>query len=418
MLRIIAKSRDYPPILFCLGLGSLLLYVSLLRVLPSAVFHGVGAAYSLSIQSYGYMCASYYFFSIPLQLVVGVLVDRYYLPRLLMAAMIVCAVGAFLYGNVHSLWWAEVGRMLIGVGASSISVSALKLLSLRLLGYRFAFYLGLVLGVGMLGGFVMDMLLLMLVQDWGWRLTCYLFALIGLFFVLQNIMIFSRRWHFDASKRDAPVPLSLELRELQRLLVNRRLWVQCLLGALLYFPIAGFAESWGVRFLHHNNLFSHAAASVAMSFIFLGFAVGAPVLGWMYARYRQYQLILTGSAVSITILLSIVLFVPDLSAFYMGVFLFVLGFFSSSLVVIFGLNAELATRNNAGKLFAVTQFIIMLAGGSAWLIGWLYQVIKKYHYTQDWFLYPVSSYQLALLVLPLGALLAVFLTYYVREHGD
>ncbi len=415
MLRTIFKTKYTLPLLFCLGLAIFYLFDYSLRVLPSVIAPGVTEAYRLSPIAYGNLCAYYYLIYVPLQLIVGLLVDRYRLVYLMTFALLLCALGCYLFANAHSYWLAVGGRLAMGLGAAFIFVSILKAISQRFSKSRFTFYLGIVICIGMLGGLVMDMFLVFVIKHWGWRLTCYFLSFSGLILVLFNIVDF--KFERNVSRLSAKrKPLRQDIKDLISIMSNRCLWVQCLIGALLYLPIAGFAESWGIHFLNHTGQLSQLFASLDMGMMFLGFAVGAPILGWIYDRTSEYQLILTAGTVGTTILLSIVLYVPDLSTAKIGLFLFLLGFFSSSSVVVLALNRKLASKADAGKVFGVTNFVMMLAGGSAWLIGVIIQSIENSSYANFFSLYSVSNYQLAFIILPCGSLIAVFLTFFVRDH--
>lgn len=414
MLRMLKRSRHYVATLFCLNLAIFYLYDYLLRVMPSVLSHGLHQAYHLSYVSYGYFCASFYFIYVPMQLVIAVLVDRIAFRRLLMFSAVICAFGCYLFANAEYFVLALTGRLLMGLGASSILVAVLKSVALRVSERRFTLYLGIVICVGMLGGLLMDSVLVFVLRVWGWRLACFVLAAMGLFFAVINLR--------GATLEMAPVhkreKLKNDIARVLFYLTDRKLWVRCLIGALLYLPIAGFAESWGIAFLKQNSQLSHLYASVDMSMIFLGFAIGAPVLGWLYDRTSQYQLILTVGAVGVTILSSIILYVPELFEIKLALLLMLLGFFSSSTVVVLAMNRRLAGHKDIGKVFAVTNFIMMLAGGAAWLVGTLVHFLIKYAVLARFSIYSLSDYQLALVLLPCGSMLALLLSFYVYNEAD
>jgi len=416
MLRKTTELKLLLPIIYCLGLAIFYLYDNLLRVLPSVVSNGINESYHLSSLTYGYVCALYYFVYVPLQLVVGLLVDRYQLMKIIAIALLFCSVGCCLFANARILWLAELGRMMMGFGMGFVFISVLKTITLRLSRQHFTLYLGIIFCIGMLGGLLMDSVLVFTVGLWGWRLVCYFLAIVGLVLVGVN---FSYLKVDDKFKRFRSKKQSFvqDFNYLKNFLMNRRILVQCLIGALLYMPIAGFAESWGVQFLNHSSGLSKVFASIDMSMLFLGFAFGAPFLGWCYDKTKQYQIILTVGAVGTTILLSIVLYVPGLSGTKIGFFLFLLGFFSASVVVILSLNREMVSKKNTGKIFGVTNFIMMSAGGVAWVIGLLIYLVAKNTFAEILPIYTITNYQLAFIILPCGSLLAVFLTFFVRHES-
>ena len=167
-------------LLLCLSLGLFFLYDYQLRLLPSLVDSGVSYAYHLGSTSYGYLYGLYYVIYLPLQLLFGVWVDRYPLTRIIAVALLCSALGCYFFANAELFWLAELGRVLMGLGGAFVFVSTLKAVSMRFAIRRFGFSLGLVLGCGMLGVVLADMLMLWVLNNGGWRLVCYLLALVGI----------------------------------------------------------------------------------------------------------------------------------------------------------------------------------------------------------------------------------------------
>jgi len=416
MVRVTRQSTLWLQLLFCFGLASFYFYDYLLRVLPSVISRGIIEAYDLSFLSFGRLCAAYYFIYVPMQLLIGLLVDRYQLIYLTTLALLLSALGCCLFANAHYALLAEIGRIVMGVGAGFIFIILLKAVTEHIIQKQFTFFIGTVMGIGMSGGLITDMTFVFIARSWGWRLSCYLISFAGLIFTALSL------WYFFRDRKTSYISGILptwreDINNIKMLLKDRQLWINCVIGAALYLPISGFVESWGIRYLNEANQLSSLSASIAMSLFFLGFAIGAPILGWCYDRTRQYQMILTSGAVGMTILISIVLYVPDLSAFTLAIYLFALGFCSASLIIIFALNQEKVEVQNVGKVFGMTNFVIMLAGGAAWLIGLFIHCLAPYARINS-LINATSKYQLAFLILPTALLFAVFLSFYVRDAKE
>ena len=94
-LSIISDVKKHPliPWLIC-GIGALFYgYEYILRIAPSIMSSELMHDFRLSASRYGSVIALYYFAYSPMQLVVGVLIDRYGPRRLLVAACALCVVG-------------------------------------------------------------------------------------------------------------------------------------------------------------------------------------------------------------------------------------------------------------------------------------------------------------------------------------
>lgn len=414
MLRKSLTANYLMPILFCFGLMLFYLYSYQLRLLPSLLDNGL-TQHRFGNFVYGGLYSFYYLGYVALQLVVGLCVDRYPLSRLVVVALLISSLGCYLFGNASALWMSKTGLVMMGLGASFIFVTTLKAMSFRLKNRHFSFFLGSVICMGAVGLLLSDVLLVFVLKHWGWRLVCYSLVLLALGLVIINYayLRFKQKLYHFANKRP---PLRVELDCLKSYLCNRQLLIRCLIGILLYMPTLCFIEAWGARFLSNSYQFPLLTMLLDIGMLLAGFALGSPLLGWLYDKTSESQLILMTGAVGSTVLLSIILCVPALSPAKMGFFLFLLGIFSSSVIIIFALNRQLASYGNVGKVFGVTNFFMMLSGSSAFLMSWLLAIIEKNEWVKLLPFYATSSYQLALLFLPCGTLVAVFLTFYIRDE--
>ena len=183
-----SKIRFLLPWFICI-LGALFYcYEYLLRVSPSVMTHQVMKTYHLEASSFGNLSAMYYYIYIPMQLFVGLLLDRYGPRRLLTMATIACAIGVYFFAATHILFLAEIGRFLMGFGSAFAFVGVLKLAIIWLPPQRFALVTGFTVMLGMIGGMLGDVFLTSLVHMEGWKLTCFLAAIFG---VLLALIIFS-----------------------------------------------------------------------------------------------------------------------------------------------------------------------------------------------------------------------------------
>jgi len=111
-----------------------------------------------------------------------------------------------------------------------------------------------------------------------------------------------------------------------------------------------------------------------------------------------------------------VFFLPSFPVHLIGPAFFVFGVFSSVQVIVFPVGREISPRKLAGTALALTNMLVM-AGGMLFqpLVGvlldlnWSGQVVHGMH------VYTVGDYRSALAVLPFGLILAVVLSFFLRE---
>ena len=83
------------PWIMC-SIGALFyIYEYLLRVAPSVMTDDLMASFHIGAAALGNMVACYYYIYVPMQLVVGVLMDRFGPRRLFTVAGLACAMGLF-----------------------------------------------------------------------------------------------------------------------------------------------------------------------------------------------------------------------------------------------------------------------------------------------------------------------------------
>lgn len=393
-------------------------YEYFLRITPSVITPELMRTYHLTGAQVGSLSAFYYHAYMPMQIVVGLLMDRYGPRRLLTLACLLCAVGTYLFAKSQNIMIAELGRFLVGFGSAFAFVGALKLATIWLPANRFALVSGIITSLGMLGAIAGDIVLRSLVDKIGWETTIYISAFAG--FILTFIL-----WMFvrDANGRYQPHHNGMTLNQLfyglWQALKNPQIWLAGIVGFLLYLSLSAFGEMWGIAYLEQAQGFSKSNAAAANSMIFLGWAVGAPFWGWFSDRIGKRLKPLAWSSFAALGVISILLFVHGLPAPMIFTLLFVFGFLNGAEIVVFAISREVSAAAFAGTAIALTNMIVMMGGNIFQpLMGKLLDLKWAGAMVEGARVYPLSAYESAMCVLPIGILLAVILICFMREtHG-
>lgn len=421
--------KKYSFLAWCMcGLGAIFYsYEYLLRILPSIMEGPLSAHYGLSSSGFGFLSAFYYYAYVPMQIPVGILMDKYGPRHLLTLACFVCAVGAYVFAVTPYFWVAATGRFMVGLGSSFAFVGVLKLATLWLPEDKLAMVAGLAAALGTVGAMVGDNLLGYLVIKLGWKDTVNLTA--GFGFLLVIVLWF---WVKDKKTRSTypkikqAKEVSNSFQELKSIAKNGQIWINGLYGCLVYLPTTVLAELWGIPYLKHAHMMSRESADLGNSFIFLGFTFGAPLMGWISDRLHRRKTPMAFGAFGAFVMASLLLYCPDLSKHQIYTILFFLGLFYSSQAIVFAVGRENAPLSAAGTAMAFTNMIVMLGGMFIQpLVGWLLDFSVKrrtpsvnldlitLNNVQP--LYEAHDYHLALFVLPLGIFIAYVLTFFLKE---
>lgn len=414
-----AKSPYYRYLPWIILLSGIAFYffVFVLRVSPSIMTHELMEAYHIDARSFGNLAASYFYIYAPMQILVGILMDRYGPRRLLTSAAVICSLGMYFFASTDQIFVAEIGRLMIGFGAAFVFVGVLKLATIWLPLNRFSIIAGSTVSLGMCGAIAGDILLTALVTHEGWRLASFLLAITGLILAII-IFIFVRDINHQhmASNVDDELPSFMQIyRGLVKIMHSKQIWINGLIGALLYMPITCFAESWQIPYLNHALGMSNHDAALAASMLFFGWVIGSPIVCWFSEKIQQRRLPITIGASVATILITYLIYIPDIEFHRALILYFICGFFCSSQVLSYSISREITEVSLAATAIALTVTIIMCSGLIVYIIGTILALVWSGDNIGTLPVYSVSNYQIAFSLIPIGLLIAVFLTFFLKE---
>lgn len=399
------------------GMGALFYsYESLLRQSPSVMNYEIMNHYHINASSFAHLVAYYYYIYAPMQLFVGMLMDKYGARFLLTFATICCAFGTYLFVESDYLIVAEVGRFLVGFGSSFAFVGLLKLATTWLPPERFAIVTGSAMAIGMVGCLIGDVALTSVVDSYGWQGASYRAAAFGGVLTILMVLFLRDKGACDFEKDKEALTFTEVFKNLFTLLKNNQIWINGIIGCLMWLPISVFAETWGVFYLENVYFLSKQLAGNAIAMVFLGWAVGGPVMGWFSDKIKQRRLPITLGSMFAALMVIIVLYLPGVSYKYLLFILFLFGFFNSAQAIVFAVSREISPKNAAASSFAITNMFIMLSGVIQPVSGFLLDFMsKKSDLIETAVQYSATSYEVALSIMPIGLLITVCLSFLLKE---
>lgn len=408
------------------GLGALYYaYEYLLRICPSVMEPSLRGHFHLTATGFGLLSALYYYAYVPMQLPVGVLMDRFGPRRLLTIACLICVVGTYLFTNTDVFAVAGFGRFLVGMGSAFAFVGVLKLATIWLPEDKLGMVAGLTSALGTIGAMFGDNILGDMVETSGWQPTMNYTAYfgIGLMFVLWFCIHDHKRDHnsggtIDTFKKNM-IDLAIILRE-------KQIWINGLYGCLVYLPTTVFAELWGIPYLTHAHGLTASEAGFANSVLFFGFMLGAPTMGFISDKIKRRKLPMLVGAIVAAIMMTLILYMPDLKRHTLYALMFILGLFYSAQAIVFAVGRELSPNEAAGTAIAITNMIVMIGAMFLqplvgrlldWSLLMHQSELKQQNISVDSLkqLYTVTDYQFALSILPIGIAIAAVLICFIKE---
>lgn len=403
------------------GLGASFFFAEYFaRVDPSIIAADLMRDFNVGAFALGSLSALFYYPYIAMQLPVGSLVDRYGPHRLMTVMALLCGFAAILFSFSHYFWMAGFARMLMGFSAAFAFVGTLKLATLWFEPRKLGLLAGLTQGSGMLGAAVGSGGFAFLVEAFGWRHTIFS---IGMILVLVGILIgfFVRDRkspltpdHTEAEYTPTPV-----LEGLKIVFRNPQSWWNSAYVGLLYAPTGAFAELWGPSFMHRVYGISNTLGSVMIGLVFIGWAIGGPLVGWLSDGIGKRRPILFASAALSGILLTLVLFVyPSVGVsqpILMGTMV-LYGICNTGVAVSYAVAGEINPLRTAGASVAFANMSsIAVAAILQQILGLILSDTWSGKYLNGVQYYSTVDYKLAMVALPFCLLVAFFLVFFIRE---
>lgn len=397
--RILNAARKYYPWIIFLLSSSFFFYKYLLQVSPSVMTQELMRAFDLSGMQLGNLAAFYFYTYLIMQLPAGLLIDRFSPKRLMTIAITVCALGGLIFAEAKYLGMAEFGRLLIGLGGAAAVIGTTKFISLWFPANKFALISGLMMTLGMLGAVCAQAPLSLLMNHFGWRGSSLVLAIIG-FCIAVAFFIIAR----DKAVTDEPLNQHHNkpkvLHGLADIMKNRHSWTISIYSGLAFAPISAFGGLWGVPYLMQVYHLDKTIIASLTSLIFIGFAIGSPIAGWLSDYIQRRKIIMGFGTFMSLIAICLVLYLP-MSEVLLGVMLFSMGFFTGFFFVSF---AHMREMNNpllsATSIGFINMFNAMCGAFSEPLIGKLLDLGWGHLTKHGVRFFSLHDYHIALLTLP------------------
>ncbi len=336
------------------------------RVTPSVMVSDLMAEFAVSGAVLGTLSALYFYPYVLLQVPLGAMLETFGTRILLSGCLLLAGVGSILFGLAHSIEVAYLGRFLIGFGSSVGFLGSLALASKWFPPHRFAFLAGLSMFVAMTSGMVAQAPLAYLIDIYGWRANILALGTAG-FALSLLVFLFVRNQPASLEPATArPLANREKWRELgsalKAVMRNADVWKVSLVAATMSGPMLVIGGLWGTPFLMVKFDLSRPEAAFFMSLLLLGWAVGAPVSGWLSDYIGRRKPILVTGLVLICIMLAIVTGLEDLPLGVVVACFVMVGMSGGGMTASFGLVKDVMPASLAGAATGVVNSMTVASG--------------------------------------------------------
>ncbi len=362
---------------------------------------------SLDLTEIGFLSSGFLYIYILFQVPGGMAADHFCLRKLLAISCLLMALAIYWFSIAGNYTEALMARGLMGIATSPAIVVCMTLVARWFPERWFPVMSGMVESSALVGGAMGPILIPMLMDHSGWRGSMEELAYFGVWLSVLVILFV----------RDAPEatvnPVNKEASKVYdwpSLICNSGFWLCCFYGFGVFVVINSFAGLWCVPFFHERFPGESVRVREAVSLIYIGAAVGAPLLGLLSSLTRMTRGVMLTSC--------IVLIMATIYAFFSGCTLdgmcyccFGIGFFAGAYMLVFGQVRKLVPESMEGVAMATANGFMLLGGPLMQpLIGFLLGNQSEHGLET----LALEHYQMAFLVIVGCQLLALLCIYKLR----
>lgn len=348
------------------------LYEYILRVAPGIIEKDLERQFDLDEAGMGGALGMYYYAYAPMQLVVGVLLDRFG-PRLLLSlAAATCSVGLVIFSMADTATGLGASRFLVGFGSSFAFIGAIYVAIVWFHEEKIAFLSGMTAGMGFgIGIFTEWFLADLFGTPPDWRPDMIVLACGGLVLAAGMWCIIPTRpkWYMERAGLASCCTMRDALTGLGHVMRQPTIWMISLACAMVYLPLP-LAANWGPRSLGELMGIAELEGSHLFAWFYLGVAVGSPLVGWYSDRMGRRKPLLALGAAATGLLTVLLVSAGADSRTSIILMLVTWGFCTSTYVLGYPLAASRSPQAASGSAIAFVNFIGMLmAGLFVWIFG-------------------------------------------------
>lgn len=405
--------------LVCLSGGLLFFYEFIQLNMFNAINVSLMQSFHINAHTLGNLSSVYFYADAGFLFVAGNLLDRFSTRRWILISMTFCTLGTIGFALSPTIVIAGIFRFIVGLGGAFCLLSGIRLATRWFEPRRMALVSGLLITMGMAGGWMAQAPLSALVEAIGWRGAIFIDGMLGivlsawLFYIIKDYPKGSEH----LVKEDAAHLKERGLwSSLSEVLKGAQNWLAGFYIALLNLPIYLLGALWGTLFLRQIHHFTATNSAFIASMLFIGTIVGSPIAGWISDRMGSRRIPMAIGAVLSIVVVFIIMYVPALSYVQLLLLFFLLGLITSSQVIAYPLMAESNPKAFTGAAIGLGTMICVLSGAILQPVsGRLLDMNWHGKFCDGVHCYSLSAYQHAMWIFPIAFAISLVVVFFMKE---
>jgi MFS family permease len=385
-------------------------YEFFLRISPSVLVDQLLIQYKTSAIGIAAFSTSYFLGYLIMQVPAGLLLDRYGFKLITATALMTCAIGTLIFTFGHTVFIGFLGRFILGCGSAFAFIGAITFVRKYFSEKYFTLLVAMIISVGTITGAFGQVFAVQITHYLGWHFTIDGIAIWGCILAMM-ILLIPKKYLIQTNTTSHETKKLSVREELYFVLKTRALWVNGVIGSFLYLPTSVLAATWGVEFFNKAFSLNNTTGSIAITLLFIGWAMGGPFFSFINQRYHAEKFILSSGSIIAALLIGFILFQNSMTAITLYILLFLFGFFSSTQILVWRIFTLIVPNTSfVGVASSFTNLIIMLTV-AVWDLG-LGKIINTLSYQASNHAYLLTQIDIrkALSLLPILLLCVPFLT--------
>ena len=362
----------------------------------------------------GTLIAAYYVAYALMALVAGILLDRYGARRTVPYGMALVGIGCLVFAQGSELA-GMFGFVLQAIGAIFGFIGSSYVAARYLPARVMAIFIGLTQCLGMAGAAFGTKPVHMAIDPAGsfhvsLQNIWVTFAIVGFTLALMTLSAMPRE-QGDSPSHHGPLSLSSVLHPFRIVFGNVQSWLAGAIGGLLFIPTTIGAMVWATSFLHNGEHLSMADAASDASMVPIGWVIGCPLLGYISDRIGLRKPVLIGGALLMLVAGLAAVYLPE-NALPRYLVPLALGIGSGAAMIPFTMIKEANPSQVKGTAAGVMNFLVFVVTGimSPFISRLMVPSLNNPLTLHD--------FQMALLPLICGMVIAIVLSFIIRETGS
>ena len=395
-------SKPYYPFFIFVVLSALYFFSQFFRVSNAVIAPNLIQDLMLNAETLGILGGAYFYSFALLQLPMGPLLDRIG-PRIIVSSFaFIGAFGAFIFAFGDSFFAVLFGRILIGVGMSSVLMGSMKVFILHFSPEKFATLSGALMSGGTLGSLFAASPLAYFTSAIGWRTT---FLLAGGITALLALLAF--RVLREEKRKEEPSVISVLpepeigiFQSVRLILKSISFWQIGILAFFRYGTFVSLQGLWLGPYLMDIKGYTPVQTGNMLILVAIGTIIGSPISGWLSDQifHSPKGVTLAGLCLYCVSLFPLTGIVKIENPLWFSILFFFIGFFTSFGLLVYSHTKELFPASISGTAMTFVNFFTM-TGGAIFMPA-LGKVIESFPHTGN--SYPSEAYHLSFLICFLG----------------